>query len=172
MPKINMLADGTRHELVPILPCIPYRGIPRHTPQRTLHGITSDARQRRPHSRGGGQSSRAHPLTFVGFQRRRGEKDGPHVSVTSIEALEPDVGEDLRCDAEKRMEECPLTTTQLLAVDQDAATHETTTRSDVPTTASNLTVDNRTMNPRNVRVYSGERIRSTRGWEYPAPGTK
>ena len=45
-------------------------------------------------------------------------------------------------------------------------------RNGVSTTASNFTVDNRTMNLRDVRLHSGEIIGSTRGREYTAPGTK
>ena len=96
VPEISMLADETRHELDPILPCIPYRGMPRHTPQRTLHGGASDVRHRRPYYRGGGPSSRACPLTFVSARKRRGERNGPHLCVTSIDGLKLHVGDDLR----------------------------------------------------------------------------
>ena len=97
--EINILADETRHELDPILPCTPYRGIPRHTPQRILHGIASDVRNRRPYSRGGGPSSRACPLTFVIAHRRRDEQNGPHLCVTSIDGLKLHVGDGLRRSA-------------------------------------------------------------------------
>ena len=102
MPEIYMPADEARPELIPINPRIPYRGIPRHTTQRTLHGATSDVRHRRQQSQCGERSPRAGALTFVCVQKRRGEKDGPHVCVASIEALEPNVGDDIQRNAEER----------------------------------------------------------------------
>ena len=102
MPEIHMLADKPCNELVPILPCIPYRGIPRHTSQRPLHGVAGNVRHRRPYSRGCKPSSRTRPLTFVRVQRRRGEKDGPRLCVTVIEGSEPEIGGDLRSGAGSR----------------------------------------------------------------------
>ena len=53
-------------------------------PSETLQGVTSGIRHGRPPSRGG-PGSRARPLSFVGIQGGRGEKNGPHVCVGSIE---------------------------------------------------------------------------------------
>ena len=141
MPEIHMSTDEARLEMVPVYPCSPYGGTPRHTPQRTLHGVTSDLRHGRPHSTGSGQSSRARQLKFVSTQRRREENDGLHMCVTSIEALEPDVGDGLQRNTEEGMEGCPLTTTQNIAVDTGAAIREAATWSGVSAPVNGLQVN-------------------------------
>ena len=102
MTECFMVTDEGRRELVPTNPRIPYQGVPRHTPQRTLHGITCGVHHRRPQSRCSGRSSRARPNTFACVQTRREEKDGPHVCVASIEGLEPNVGDHIQRNVDER----------------------------------------------------------------------
>ena len=160
---------------------VPHRGIPRHASQQPLHGVAGHVRHRRSYSRGCRPSSRARPLTFVRVQRRRGEKDGPHLCVTGdLRTWNQKSAATYGAAREAGMGRCPLTTTRdtgpNATVDHGTKgprgmrVHGNEINEMIGSTRGGCsgpdpTVDNITMSPRGMRAHSNEIIGSTRGRE-------
>lgn len=163
-----MSADKARHELVSVYPRTSYGGVPRHRSQWTLHIDASDVYHKRSSAMRGGQSSRVPPLVFLNAQQWLGEKDGPYLGVASIEALEPDVCDDLPHNMEERMEEYPLIPMKNSAVDSGAGMFECGARTNLRraclwrSAASKPIHQAHTVNTRDMRVHSGKVHGSTR----------